>query len=365
MIQKPADIKLTTEIYRECQLDNPDGVGIAYVDENINKLVVVKDLMDFKTSLPLIQGLEERELLIHFRKSNRGMTDQPNCHPFLVELTDEYAHIQFAIAHNGTLPWMSTNIRSDTRCWVEDITPALQQNPWLFDQEYNRALHTRWMTSANKIIIWRWDAQDKILTKHILNENEGNKNHGCWFSNYSWKSLVRVPYGYASDYDSDHLNGMWKETPYAKKLLEMKQKQAEFDMAHGKVTNNGKVLALTSAFEKEQADRMAAAADTEYGDDASPSDDFAVGLIHLNRKEKKDIYRFTSDLKKLYEKAGMGQWTKGLSMREQVEWAREQCRYIKGAKNLKAVDIDNMIIIKHITPEEVAQVALDAITSGV
>lgn len=218
---KPASKKIKKEIWEECWRVNNDGVGIAYVDQDKQELVVEKGFMNMKDAIDAIQAKENHHLLVHFRRVSRGGISKDNCHPFIIhthpiepeevaedkpeekkEGKDKDAKKNFrftwVIAHNGTLPYGSTANKSDTRCFAEEwCHQHLQRDPWMFDSWTGVWVFEKAIESKNKVVVWRYDNIEKELTTYILNKNasETNESMGCWWSNYSWMPIPDEYYG--------------------------------------------------------------------------------------------------------------------------------------------------------------------------
>ncbi len=96
------DKKPTKDILKKCEQANKDGIGIAWIENNIShfeKGICFNRLIELVKSKPL-------PFVIHFRITSTGITSEPLCHPFITnELVDipslegKNCNLLF---HNGT-----------------------------------------------------------------------------------------------------------------------------------------------------------------------------------------------------------------------------------------------------------------------
>lgn len=198
IIVKPEGIKLADAIYEECWDVNDDGVGIAYVDPEKKDLVVDKGYMKKEQAIAAIKHIEERHLLIHFRRVSRGIKSEANCHPFLVRsLVDDETKVpmySFAIAHNGTIDVTTTGQQSDTAAFIEKILgPQLERDPYLLEYYHGNKLVEMAVGTRNKLVALRYEHATGKVDTFWINKNgqSTNERHGCWFSNYSWLPIAK------------------------------------------------------------------------------------------------------------------------------------------------------------------------------
>jgi len=87
-----------------------------------------------------------------------------------------------------------------------------------------------------------------------------------------------------------------------------------------------------------------------------------AALKKMNKKEKRQICRFTNELVKEIQMRGIGTGMGiGLSMDDKIQWMREKVRTtLPGCKEVKHDDIDQMIFGESITVEDVALAAVRA-----
>lgn len=201
IIEKPADKKITREVLFECFDRNPDGAGIAYVEND--ELVVKKGIRTGVEFVKVVEELMDHHLLIHCRKaSNTMIRNNDNCHPFLIKVRE--GTFQFAVAHNGSLEWNSTGLCSDTHMFcLQFMTPMFESHPFVLDYEWGRIALSRTILygnnglRANKMCIFAYDKEQKKLSSYILNSDviningAGNWQDGIWYSNYSWRPIPK------------------------------------------------------------------------------------------------------------------------------------------------------------------------------
>ncbi len=217
IIAKPAGVKLDEIVYRNCFNRNDHGAGMCFVDDG--KLVIIKGLNTIEEALEKIFLHEDKEMLIHFRIMSKGAISDENCHPFHVP-GDSFPEYEFAVMHNGTLPWRSTLAQSDTSCFVEDaLGPYLDRDPYFLDQPFGRMMLAQFVGSSNKLAIMRCNSEKKEVISYIINKKEGIEFGGCWFSNLSF-SDDNSRYIIASDHErmKKWTPKLWVETPPVKSL---------------------------------------------------------------------------------------------------------------------------------------------------
>lgn len=238
LLHRRAGHSPTKDAYQNAFAANPDGVGMAYVEGR--KLVVDKGYETFDAWWAAYEKLGDREMLVHFRKASPNMKIvKEMCHPFSFDTGKVFEtevdgvatpRYQFAVAHNGKLPWRFTDAQSDTCCFVEDLLhPALERDPYLLEFPYGIGMIEKIVTEKNKLAIMRYDVEDDAIEVFVINRNadvDGRKGHekwGCWFSNESYVKghhPYHVRHGAWDDFDNpsgmdedgwswDWLKGYW------------------------------------------------------------------------------------------------------------------------------------------------------------
>jgi hypothetical protein len=186
---RPKGVVVANSVYEEAFRRNGDGGGFCYVDEvkgGGKDIIVEKGFMNMAAMQEALDKHRGKEMLIHFRRASAGGVSKENCHPFDF-FSESFPWYSFAIIHNGTLPFRSTNTKSDTSCFVSDILePVLDRDPYYFDHGPSTWIMERLIGLNNKILIMRYNAKDKETKVYILNPEQGVKYRGCWMSNESF-----------------------------------------------------------------------------------------------------------------------------------------------------------------------------------
>ncbi|WP_333624291.1 class II glutamine amidotransferase [Sphingobacterium siyangense] len=167
--------KLDYELFVSCWESNPDGAGIAYVDQNnVRFMKEMESVYDFYLQYCAIRAGNDLPMIIHFRVATSGMVNEENCHPFEV-------FPGLAMAHNGILDHVNpTASTCDTRIFNKQILSGLPK-----DFMYNEAIkQLLTVFIEDSLIIFL----DKYGMYNILNERLGHwdEHHQNWFSNYSY-----------------------------------------------------------------------------------------------------------------------------------------------------------------------------------
>jgi glutamine amidotransferase len=165
----------------ESQRANPDGCGLAWVENGQVQIYKSMKFEDWKTKyLEVIDRCGNINMLIHFRITSRGKTSEDMCHPFMVG--DD-----MAIIHNGTISNITAaetaNGDSDTKVLAEKIMRDLPVG-WEHNQSVIRLLED--FIGWSKICILT--SNDEII---FLNESKGFWDNGIWYSNKTYISYVR------------------------------------------------------------------------------------------------------------------------------------------------------------------------------
>jgi hypothetical protein len=152
-----------------------------------NDCVQIFKTMDFniftEKYLEVILRCGNINMLIHFRITSRGVTNEEMCHPFMVG-------DNMAIIHNGTISNIKAdetkNGDSDTKVLAEQILANLPEG-WESNAATHRLLEE--FIGWSKICILT--DEDKV---YILNESSGFWAEDIWYSNRSYVSYTRTVY---------------------------------------------------------------------------------------------------------------------------------------------------------------------------
>lgn len=197
-IYQDAGSVLTEQEIRNSWQANPDGAGLAYVDD-CGKVCTFK-------SMKLKRFMEEYErvvdmhgqhspMLVHFRIATHGSVNEYNCHPFMVNKN-------IAMIHNGVIPVLidKNDKRSDTRVFTEEYLPKLPEG-WL-DDDYLFDMVQEYIGNS-KLVFLSTENRDRA---YIANERFGhwNASKNIWFSNNSYCSRPGLFAKYSP-------NGKWQQ----------------------------------------------------------------------------------------------------------------------------------------------------------
>ena len=164
---------LTTEVLENCFEVNWDGIGYAYPEKD--GTTTIKKFMYFHEFLEAWEDdkvrNEEVPIMLHFRATSVGTTDEDNCHPFVV-------HDGQVFCHNGTIH----KVAKDTAKKASDTR--------MFNRLFLRELPYGWdNNTAIKGLIEEYIGQSKLIvlnadsSYNIFNEGKGEWVEGIWFSN--------------------------------------------------------------------------------------------------------------------------------------------------------------------------------------
>jgi hypothetical protein len=316
IVSKAPKRKLNKKIWAECFRCNKDGAGFAYIENR--QIVVKKGFFKFEEFWEEMSKYENHGLLVHFRITTHGGTNQKNCHPFAFQ-SKANPHFQWVMAHNGQLPWRSQADKSDTACFAEEfLFPTLERDPFLLDQKFGIWALERVIGDRNKMVILRYDSKKNVYDTYIINEEAGNWAHGVWFSNTSWKPAT-TGYFPVHDINDPVFNAMhgedeWNNEPgqdglhdwvlnknaiwVNKKLGQCRWDGVVYDIAKGQDLDNlgakpekkAEIIKVEAPAGQLQIEvPRDAGVLTEAEDDKL--DQNCVGLNHLNKVQRRDMRR--------------------------------------------------------------------------
>lgn len=166
--------RISTERFVEMSKTNPDGMGIAWVEDG--EIKVWRSMFNLDSLILRYDHAWEigSPILCHFRITTHGATDLGNCHPFFVP------NHSVVMAHNGTINNMldkrTKTGPSDTKLFIRQILAHLPRRFWLHETILH--LIEERVNSSRLVFL------DASGNYRIVNE----KNIGWWDKNGHWYS---------------------------------------------------------------------------------------------------------------------------------------------------------------------------------
>lgn len=198
IIAKPAGKDIPTRWVESAANQNKDSLGIAYYDDKGRQRIhkwVTPNAERVKAAIKLLDSLTDRAVLVHFRYTTHGKTNEANCHPFPITK-------DAVIAHNGVIPGY---VCPEGEC--SDTVLFIRKNILPFVQEYGYKAILPHLNGLYKEDL----GSSKLcaLTKDgeffYANEKLGTWREGMWLSNtYS-------VYSYTPSYSSDESFQEWQK----------------------------------------------------------------------------------------------------------------------------------------------------------
>lgn len=187
VLHKPAGKRLDRQTFENCFDANDDGAGFAIAENG--KLHVEKGFFTLEDFLKAFEPHADKEAVVHFRIGTSAKKDVFNCHPWVVK--DCHKGYEFAVAHNGILPYPHSDTKSDTGHFVDEVLGAqLRRDPWFLDNHAGRYLVEKYMGTFNKIVVLRSDG-----AVYILNREQGIEHEGTWYSNGGFRTGRYIGFG--------------------------------------------------------------------------------------------------------------------------------------------------------------------------
>ena len=206
----PAGKQINKNTLENMTNNNPDGSGIAWIQDNKIKTYKTMDNNKFINKALEVQSkfCKDSDILIHCRIATSGKTDLDNCHPFKISKDTVFAH-------NGILNCVeATNKVSDTRMFNKALLKQLK--PEFLDNVTTRKLIGE-IIKSDKLAFLTVNPKLK-RNSYIINRDLGEKENRVWFSNDSYKEKTYVTdvcynWNLRPDYDSI------EETPHDDETL--------------------------------------------------------------------------------------------------------------------------------------------------
>ena len=175
----PAGKQINKNTLENMTNNNPDGSGIAWIQDNKIKTYKTMDNDKFINKALEVQSkfCKESDILIHCRIATSGKTDLDNCHPFKISNDTVFAH-------NGVLNCVdATDKVSDTRMFNKALLKQLK--PEFLDNVTTRKLIGE-IIRSDKLAFLTVNPKLK-RNSYIINRDLGEKENRVWFSNDSYK----------------------------------------------------------------------------------------------------------------------------------------------------------------------------------
>ena len=170
--------------------NNPDGVGVAILRNNENRIYIKKDFNDFDDFYKWAgKNIDINDLaIIHFRLATSGKVDIGNRHPFPITrnkllLRKTELLCNFAVAHNGILSDYSVKDKkySDTQKFILDILAGLK---YKLDNEAILKLIKNYIGSDKLAII-------NAIHRKLILIGEYIEDNGIFWSNNGYKDIYK------------------------------------------------------------------------------------------------------------------------------------------------------------------------------
>lgn len=177
-ILKPKDKVLERELLENCSINNPDGCGFAYLNDEGK--IIIKKFMEFKPFWEEYNKVQANHtMLIHFRIATHGNVELANCHPFKL-------NNHMALIHNGVISGYGSRIEnlSDTKDFINKVIGNISYKMW--KNPSFRTLVGSSIGSSKFVIL------DNKENYYIINEGKGYWTDGVWFSNKSYEKIKKV-----------------------------------------------------------------------------------------------------------------------------------------------------------------------------
>ena len=227
-IYEPVGKSLSKSVLHTCWQNNSDGAGFMYARDN--SLIIQKGFFKFKTFFKSYKSIHPKNypVVLHFRIATHGQIDKENCHPHSVNENLAFVHNGIIATDNPTEALLSD--QSDTMLFNEAVLKKLDieygKNNWLKSKVIMELIAG--YIDGSKLIF-----MDNLGNIKIVNENLGEWNDGCWFSNSTYQTrfshaIASYPYsGYGS---SGIVNGYYwneEEGRYTNKKTEIEKPDNE------------------------------------------------------------------------------------------------------------------------------------------
>jgi hypothetical protein len=164
--------------FQACWKNNPDGGGLAYVDNEEVRIFKEMNSVDaMYREYTSIRKYNDLPMIIHFRIATSGSVDADNCHPFEV-------FPGLVMAHNGIIDNVKAIAEiSDTRIFIDQVLARLPEN--FLHNVGIRRLISEFIERSRLVFLNRFGVYD-IINEHM---GEWDNEHCNWFSNHTYTML--------------------------------------------------------------------------------------------------------------------------------------------------------------------------------
>lgn len=181
---KPEGRKMFSDSEIKTMFDhNPNGSGYMYYDRKAKKVIVRKGFMTIDELLQSLhkQSLTSVNVVLHFRITTSGYSDELNCHPFPVyDVNATFSRTDLAVAHNGILrdyePIRKSPI-NDTQVFIHEVLRKLSKG---FIKSQNCLKLIEELIGTNKLAFMDETGKVTTIGKFI-------SDNGYLYSNDSYK----------------------------------------------------------------------------------------------------------------------------------------------------------------------------------
>lgn len=177
-IYKDVNKIIPLEYLEQSFKSNPDGAGFMYVENK--KLHLKKGFFSFADFWKEYEPHQEKQAVLHFRIKTHGAVNETNCHPFHINKS-------MGFVHNGIISGFGKADFSDTYEFNEEVLKPLV-NKWgnlaMFEPAIKHLVEQR--IGYSKLIFL-----DKNGNADIFNEDKGVWDTGVWYSNSSYKPVIK------------------------------------------------------------------------------------------------------------------------------------------------------------------------------
>jgi hypothetical protein len=199
-IYKPAGVQISKAVLKNCWNNNPDGAGFMFARKGL--LHVHKGFMHFKDFWKAFNDASgnkasKANMVIHFRITSHGATNRANTHPHII-------NENLAFVHNGIIDAVDVppkGRKSDTVIFNETI---LRKLPADF-------LGCDGITEMITLLVGysRLIFLDNFGEATIINDQLGEYDLGCWFSNTSYRPDKKKKHAGFTQAD-DYWDNFWQ-----------------------------------------------------------------------------------------------------------------------------------------------------------